>query len=192
MARGRMTAAERGDQLVAAAVTAFAAGGYAGTSTDDVARRAGVSQAYVVRLFGSKQRLFLATLRHAADRIEQRFRAAAADEPTLARLGVAYADLLAERDLLAVVLHGSAASADPEVGAVMRAEFGRIAMAIRELTAATPDQVREFLADGMLLTLLGSMRAVGPGAEPPQPWLVELLATFPEYLRDPSAGDSRR
>ena len=43
MTRTRLTAAERSEQLVTAAVTAFAAAGYAGTTTDEVARLAGVS-----------------------------------------------------------------------------------------------------------------------------------------------------
>ncbi len=68
---------ERSDQLVRAAVTAFAAAGYAGTTTDDVARLAGVSQPYVIRLFGSKQKLFVAAIEHACGRIEQAFRDAA-------------------------------------------------------------------------------------------------------------------
>ena len=67
---------ERTEQLVTAAITAFSDTGYAGTSTDDIARLAGVSQPYVIRLFGSKQRLFLAGYMCAADQIEEAFRAA--------------------------------------------------------------------------------------------------------------------
>jgi AcrR family transcriptional regulator len=104
--RIRLTASERGEQLVTAAVRAFATGGYAGTSTDDVARLAGVSQPYVIRLFGSKQRLFIAAVEHAAGRIEQVFRRAAEGEADLESLGGAYDELLVERDLLAVLLHG--------------------------------------------------------------------------------------
>ena len=54
MTRTRLTAGERQDQLLAAAVTAFSERGYAGTTTDQVARLAGVSQPYVIRLFGTK------------------------------------------------------------------------------------------------------------------------------------------
>lgn len=177
--RTRLTAAERSEQLVTAAVTAFAAGGFAGTTTDEVARLAGVSQPYVIRLFGSKQRLFVAAVQHACDRIEQAFRQAAADGAAdLAELGAAYDTLLAERDLLAVMLHGYAASIDPAIGTVVRAGFGRIYQVVRELTDASVEEARDFLAAGMLLTVLAAIQVVGPDAVPPDPWMAELSDSF--------------
>jgi AcrR family transcriptional regulator len=161
--------------LVAAAVTAFSAGGYAGTTTDQVARLAGVSQPYVIRLFGTKQQLFIAALDHARNRIEQEFRDAAAVEPDLPSLGEAYNRLLAERELITVLLHGFAAGADPAIGPVVRDCFGRLYQVIRELTGVEAAEARDFLATGMLLTVLGAMRVVGPDAVPPAPWTTELL-----------------
>src|SRR6185369_16735504 len=105
MTRTRLTAEERHEQLVTAAVTAFSHGGYAGTTTDQVARLAGVSQPYVIRIFRTKQELFLAAVNHAADRIEAKFREAAERDPTLAGLGEAYFELLAQRELITVLLH---------------------------------------------------------------------------------------
>src|SRR6266436_3605970 len=58
--RQRMPATERREAVLAAAVTEFAARGLAGTSTEDVARRAGISQPYLFRLFPTKKALFLA------------------------------------------------------------------------------------------------------------------------------------
>ncbi|BCJ48769.1 TetR family transcriptional regulator [Actinoplanes sp. NBRC 14428] len=187
MARTRLSAEERHEQLLAAALTAFTAGGYAGTTTDQVARLAGVSQPYVIRLFGTKQQLFLATLDHAGRRIEERFRRAAVAAPTLDSLGAAYDDLLAERELITVLLHGFAAGADPAVGPVVRDCFGRIYRAVRELTGADEDQARQFLAMGMLLTCLGAMRVAGPDAVPREPWMTELLGEA-GHPRPPQAG----
>lgn len=175
MTRTRLTAGERHEQLVAAAVTAFAHGGYAGTTTDQVARLAGVSQPYVIRLFGTKQQLFLATARHATDRVEQRFRDAAAERPDLHSLGAAYDDLLAERELIAVLLHGYAAGADPAIGPTVRECFGRIYRTVRELTGADEAETRDFMAMGMLLTALGAMQVIGKDAVPREPWMTELL-----------------
>lgn len=175
MTRTRLTAGERHEQLVAAAVTAFARGGYAGTTTDQVARLAGVSQPYVIRLFGTKQQLFLAAAEHATDRVEQRFREAAAERADLASLGAAYDDLLAERDLITILLHGYAAGADPALGPTVRECFGRIYRTIRELTGADAEEGRAFMAHGMLLTILGAMRIIGPDAVPPEPWMTELI-----------------
>jgi AcrR family transcriptional regulator len=173
--RTRLTAEQRQEQLVVAAVTAFCRGGYAGTTTDQVARLAGVSQPYVIRLFGTKQQLFTAALKSAADRVEERFRAAAAQAPTLASLGAAYDELLAEREVLTILLHGFAAGSDPEIGPVVRECFGRVYSTVRELTGASAEETWDFLANGMLLTVLGAMRAIGPGAVP-SPWTAELLA----------------
>ncbi|MEV6304799.1 TetR/AcrR family transcriptional regulator [Actinoplanes sp. NPDC051861] len=179
MVRTRLTASERHAQLVQAAVTAFAQGGYAGTTTDQVARIAGVSQPYVIRLFGSKQELFLATTRHAGDRVQAIWRAAAEKDPTLPGLGAAYKELLAERDLLVVLLHGFAAAGDPVLGDAVRACYGELFFLVRELTGASAEEVRDFFAAGMLITVLGAMRVLGADTVPMQPWMTELLGTLP-------------
>ncbi|GIF07823.1 TetR/AcrR family transcriptional regulator [Actinoplanes siamensis] len=181
MTRSRLTASERQEQIVQAALTAFAQGGYAGTSTDQVARLSGVSQPYVIRIFGSKQELFLATLRFASKRIEATWRAAAEREPTLAGLGGAYEDLLAERELLVVLLHGFAASEDPAVGDAVRASYGSLYDTVRELTGATAEEARDFFAMGMLITVLGAMRVIGPDPVPRQPWMTSLTDTFDDH-----------
>jgi AcrR family transcriptional regulator len=177
--RTRLTAAERSEQLVKAAVTAFATSGYAGTTTDDVARLAGVSQPYVIRLFRSKQQLFIAAMRHACGRVEQVFRDAAEEQPELHSLAVAYKNLLAEQELLGVLLHGyAAAGVDPEIGAVVRDRFGRLWTTIAELTGAPLEDRRNFLAIGMLITVLSAMRVVGPDAVEQDPWMTDLLSAF--------------
>ena len=56
----RLTATERKDDLLDAAMIEFAERGYEGTSTEDIARRAGISQPYLFRLFGTKKELFIA------------------------------------------------------------------------------------------------------------------------------------
>src|SRR3954453_18528011 len=80
----RLTADERRAEVIEAAVTAFAQGGFDGTSTDDIARIAGVSQPYLFRLFGTKRELFLAAVGRCFDRIGEAFDAAAAQDAALA------------------------------------------------------------------------------------------------------------
>jgi AcrR family transcriptional regulator len=179
MTRTRMTAAERSEQMVNAAITAFATTGYAGTTTDDVARLAGVSQPYVLRLFSSKRELFIVAFEQACSRVEQTFRAATQDTPGLPGLATAYRRLLAEPELLGLLLHGYAACSDEAIATVVRRRFGRIYRAVRELTDASPDEVRMFLANGMLFTVLAAMRIIGPDAVPPEPWMTELIRSFP-------------
>lgn len=177
MTRVRLTAAERGEEVLQAAVLAFGESGYAGTKTDEIARLAGVSQPYVIRLFGTKQQLFLATVGRVCDRIEQAFRDAAAKQADLASLGDAYNDLMDERELLVVLLHGFSASADPAIGDPVRARFGGIYQLVRELTGAPAEKTREFIATGMLLTVMAAMQVTGR-----KPfncdWSTEILGTM--------------
>ncbi|MGW5383848.1 TetR/AcrR family transcriptional regulator [Nocardia sp. NPDC003963] len=181
--RTRMTAGERGAQVLTAAVAAFAETGYAATRTDEIARRAGVSQPYVIRLFGSKQRLFLAAVAQVCDRIEAVFtEAAAAAGPAgpIDAMSHAYDRFLAERELLQVLLHAFAAAADPEIGPVVRERYGRIYHLIGELTGASITERRRFLSAGMLLTVMAALQVAGPDSIPAD-WATELLDNLAEY-----------
>ncbi|MEU2120695.1 TetR/AcrR family transcriptional regulator [Nocardia niwae] len=179
--RTRMTAAERGEQVLCAAVSAFAESGYAATRTDEIARRSGVSQPYVIRLFGTKQNLFRAALHRVCDRIEEIFRTARSEaapdadpDAAMAALGGGYKLFLAERELLQLLLHGFAASADPEIGDEVRNRFGDIYYLIRDLTGASETEARRFLATGMLLTVMSAMEVAGPDAVAAA-WATEIL-----------------
>lgn len=180
MARTRMTATERSAQVLEAAIHAFAETGYAATKTDEIARLAGVSQPYVIRLFGTKQQLFIACMLEVCTRIEQAFRAAeiAPDADTaqaLHSLGHGFDVFLNERELPLILLHGAAASADPVIGDHMRERFGRIYRLIGELTGADTSESRHFVATGMLLTIMTAMQVAGSDAIP-LPWATEILA----------------
>jgi AcrR family transcriptional regulator len=165
----RMSAEDRREQVLAAATGAFARTGYAGTSTDVVAREAGVSQPYVVRMFGTKRDLFLAVFERATERIRAAFQAVLddcspeapfdpEDEEDWGRMGAAYAELLADRDFLLVMMHGFAAGDDEAIGRSARVCMGRIYDVLRS-TGGTPDRVTAFVAHGMLLNVMLSMRA---------------------------------
>ena len=177
MTKTRLTAAERSEEVLQAAVVAFGANGYAGTKTDEIARLAGVSQPYVIRLFGTKQQLFLAATNRVCDMIESAFRRAAAREATLASLGEAYNELMPERELLVVLLHGFAASSDPAIGETVRERFGRIHRTVGELTGATPEDVTRFMATGMLLTVMAAMQVTGKNPISCG-WATELLSSL--------------
>lgn len=180
----RKSAAERIDEIVLAAVRAFAANGYAGATTDQVARLVGVSQPYVIRLFGTKQALFIAAFEHICDQLEDIFRKAATEGDTpqekLTALGRAgYHDVLTNRDLLLVMLHGFAAAAsDEQIGAVVRRRYGAIYTLAHELSGADVVEVRDFMATGALLNIMAVMRVVEPGSG--QPWADEIMRTFEE------------
>src|SRR2546421_5205548 len=103
--RSRMSADARREEILETAVSDFAIGGLHGTSTEAVAERAGISQPYLFRLFGTKKELFVACIGRCFDRTEGAFRAAAeADQPgaPLEAMGKAYVELLADRELLLI------------------------------------------------------------------------------------------
>ncbi|MDM7832725.1 TetR/AcrR family transcriptional regulator [Cellulomonas edaphi] len=165
----RMTGAARRDQILAAARRVFAEGGYA-ASTDEVARAAGVSQPYVVRLFGSKRDLFLAAYRQATAEILAALSSVPPGPDAGALMGDAYVELLADRDLLRLVMHGFIAGTDPEVGREARHCLGEAFRLFTERSGADPDEGRRFVAFGMLINVLMATDAMahtdeGPGIE---------------------------
>src|SRR3954469_7030299 len=99
--RTRKSADERREDILAVAMRHFAEGGYHGTSTDGIAREAGISQPYLFRLFRTKKELFLACTDRANGKVQDVFRRAAADAPAgeaLESMGHAYvAELLPDR-----------------------------------------------------------------------------------------------
>src|SRR5271154_6930558 len=124
--RQRMPAAERRELVLEAAMTDFAVGGLAGTSAEDVARRAGISQPYLFRLFPTKKALFIELIGRCFQRVKDTFTAAAdglTGEEALVAMGDAYELLLEDRPLLQLQMQCYAACHDPEVGDATRAGF---------------------------------------------------------------------
>lgn len=159
----RMPAGERREQLLDAATRAFARDGYHGTSTDSVSREAGVSQPYVFQVFGTKLELFLQVFRRATDRLVLAFEEVLDARPfdpdsseDAARLGAAYG-LLCDLDLLRIIMHGYAAGGVEAIAEQSRIGMGKIFGTVRR-TGWDLDQCRDFVARGILMGVLLSMR----------------------------------
>jgi AcrR family transcriptional regulator len=69
----RLPRAERREQIVRAAASAFLTSGYDKTSMEDVANAAGVTRLIVYRIFESKEALYLAVLEAVIDDLALRF-----------------------------------------------------------------------------------------------------------------------
>ena len=192
----RMTADERRESVLRAAVPEFAKGGLAGTSTEAVARRAGVSQPYLFRLFPGKKALFLATVRRAFDAVEQTFRDAVDEMRDAApavsgrsvgdAMGEAYRHMLVDRDLLLLQMQAYAACDDPEVRAVTREAFGHLWDVVGGLAAdgSIRRKVGDFFAAGMLRNVAAAMNLLDATDDPAAAAWVS--ACLPAALR-PSA-----
>lgn len=70
----RMPAAERRELILMAATIVFGERGYAGATTDQIAKAAGISQPYVVRMFGTKEQLFIEAMDRALNKLFDAFR----------------------------------------------------------------------------------------------------------------------
>lgn len=92
--RRRLSATERREQLLDAAVALAAGGDLAAVSVQDVARHAGISEGLLYHYFPTKQALLVAAVRRAADRMRAALDTAAAGPPVavLAQSLTAYLD----------------------------------------------------------------------------------------------------
>jgi AcrR family transcriptional regulator len=156
----RMSAAERREMVLEAAVVEFAARGLAGTSTEDVARRAGISQPYLFRLFPTKKALFLALVERCFQRIRDTFTTAAGDltgDEALSAMADAYELLLDDRTLLLLQMQAYAACDDPEIRAVTRTGYKKLWELTERLTGLPFQRVVDFFAVGMLMNVAAAM-----------------------------------
>jgi AcrR family transcriptional regulator len=176
MAATRSTAAERRDDVLDAALLEFAEHGYEGASTEDIARRAGISQPYLFRLFGTKKKLFKASVARCLRETLELFQRAAEGkrgEAALQAIGDAYVQQLeSDRVRLRAQMNAYVASEDPEIRAVVRAGYGDLVAYVRRVSGADWPTVWSFFATGMLLNVLASMHV----DEDPEQWMQELLS----------------
>lgn len=164
-----MSGPDRRQQVLGIAAEEFANGGLHGASTETIARRAEITQAYVFRIFGTKKALFLEVVAAAFDRMTEGMRAAADGKTgleALGRMGAQYNEMLADCTSLLLQLQGFAACGDPEVRDAVRASFGRMWQMVVETTGLDPVTIKAFLAFGMLLNNGAALQV----AELDEPW----------------------
>ena len=155
-----MSAAERREMVLEAAVAEFAVHGLAGTSTEDVARQAGISQPYLFRLFPTKKALFLALVQRCFHRVEDTFITAAGGrtgDEALEAMGDAYERLLDDRTLLLLQMQAYAACEDPEIRAATRDGYKKLWELTERLTGLPFQRVVDFFAMGMLMNVAAAL-----------------------------------
>ena len=156
----RRSADERREDVLRVAAGAFAAGGLYGTSTEEIALRAGISQPYIFRLYPTKKALFLALVERCFARVAETFTAAAEGKTGAAAMeamGGAYTQMLADRELLLVQMQTYAACGDDEIKEVTRRGFRSLWQLVEKLGDAPYDEVVSFFALGMLLNVAAAM-----------------------------------
>jgi AcrR family transcriptional regulator len=171
----RKTKEIRREEILDAAVGVFAEYGFAGASTDEIAARAGISQPYVFRLFGTKKELFKAVVARCFRETLEEFQRAAEGKrgaEALEAMGTAYMErLLPDRTRLRSQMQAYAACDDAEICSVVRAGYGDLVSYVERVSGLPPEAVSRFFAQGMLLNVVASM-----GLDTfPEPWAERLL-----------------
>jgi AcrR family transcriptional regulator len=174
----RQTAAERREEVLEAAVHEFARVGFHGASTDVIARRAGISQPYLFRLFGSKKDLYLAAVRRCFRRTLESMQAASEGlrgEDALEAMGQAYGLLLStDPTMLQSQLQTYAAAVDDaDVRQAVRDGYGDLYAYAERVSGVSPQRLARFFATGMLLNVIAAM-GFHEEAEP-EAWAFRLM-----------------
>lgn len=197
----RMSAEDRREQVIRAAMAEFAVHGLDGTSTEAIAERAGISQPYIFRLWPNKKDLFLAAVAACFDRTEKVFKKAAeghseADiasgvcpvghdlsehqhllhskiSPRLHTMAHAYVQLLTRREALLMQMQAYAACWDEDVRRLVRERWTRLRRLVGELGGVEGRELNEFFARGMLLNVAACMHL--PASGDPGRWAHEAL-----------------
>jgi AcrR family transcriptional regulator len=176
----RKSAEERREQVLDAAIDVFAEHGLSGASTDEIARKAGISQPYLFRLFHTKKELFIASVERCFAETRETFERAAegtTGEEALHAMGHAYTDLIrSDPNRLRGQLQSYAACDDPEIRAVVRRGYGELVATVQRASGAGADELSTFFARGMLINVVAAMDLL----DSDEPWAKKLLAFFAE------------
>lgn len=157
------TSDARRDVVIDAAIAEFARAGYHSTPISAVAAKADISPAYVFKLFPSKVSLFVAALDRCYELVAHALSNGAAraedDDPAkiLYEMGGAYAELIADRDLLMLQVHAQSAADTPEIADAVRRGLAKVTELARRRSGADGDQVQRFIAYGQLCHLIATL-----------------------------------
>jgi AcrR family transcriptional regulator len=157
------TADERREDVLRAAMKVVGPRGLYGTPTMDIAVAAGISQAYLFRLFPTKTELFVAVLERSFQRIRDTMAEAAENaraegRPVRDAMAEAYTDLLRDPEVLLTQLQGQAAASEPVVRDQLRHGFRLLYELVEREWPASPAEVQAFFAHGMLCNVIAAMQ----------------------------------
>ncbi|MBB2946411.1 AcrR family transcriptional regulator [Actinoplanes lutulentus] len=148
---------KRRQAVLEAAVSCFARKGFYGTTTNEIAERAGISQPYLYRLFANKQTLFAHAVFHVSELMTTTIAAHIAEagpapqppESNLRTARSAYGSLIQDREVLRFLMHANCAADEPLVGDAVRWCYAKQVELISELLGSD-EAVRQWFGAGML------------------------------------------
>jgi AcrR family transcriptional regulator len=166
----------RRQHVVEAAVACFAHKGFYGTTTNQIAQLASISQPYLYRLFANKEAVFVAAVDHVGGLLSQALitasaaqaegRAASSPQALLA----AYGGLIEDRDVLRFLMHANCATDEPVIRDAVRACYAQQVTLVHELLDGDQDAVRRWFGAGMLENVVATLDL----ADVAEPWATTL------------------
>lgn len=163
--RKRVPAEERREQVLQVAARVIARDGMHAASTAEIAKLAGISHAYLFRLFPTKEELLLEVSHRCGDAMHQAMirsgeLARARGEDALAAMGLEWTRQLEDHTNLLVSMQAITASRSvPVLGDRLRDSWGEVVDDIARISGASADEVRAFVAQGMLLLVIAALGA---------------------------------
>lgn len=158
--RSRSTAEDQRKRIITSAVSGFAHAGYHATPVTTIAELAGVSPAYVFRLFPGKVGLFVATVEHCYDLVASALveggeaAGSASPDVILDSMTAAYVNLIGDRELIMLQVHAQSACDVPEIRDAVRRGVATVVQAVARVSGAEPLAVQRFIAYGQLCHLI--------------------------------------
>lgn len=159
-----MSAEERRESVIRAAIAEFAQKGFYGTSTEVIAKRVGVSQPYLFRLFPGKKAMFAAAAQRCMSDVRRVLGEAAEGlegEEALCSMADAYAQLISKHPerlqmqlQTYVAVAAAEAEGDHEFGEAVRAGWMKLWDTVE---VPVGEETTTFLAYGMLINTLAAM-----------------------------------
>ena len=156
----RSTAEDQRPRIVGHAVAGFARAGYHATPVAEIAEAAGVSTAYVFRLFPGKLGLFVAAVDHCYAQVVETLvaggEASDSSDPAdvLEAMTTAYIELIRDRDLIALQAQAQAACDVAEIRDAVRRGLASVVRAVTRVSGAEPHAVQRFISYGQLCHLI--------------------------------------
>jgi len=182
-----MSAEDRREQVIKAAITVFARSGYEGATTAAIAAQVGVSQPYLFRLFPTKKDLFLAASERNMDYTLKLMREAAGGMTgcdALDAMGDAYQEMLTtDRDWLLMQLQSFAACFDPDIQQQVRRNMQDIWNEVEKLTGLPIEDRVIFFAKGMFCNVIAAMGRID-GMDPQWMPIIEALGSSSQHQHE--------
>jgi AcrR family transcriptional regulator len=166
----------RRETVVSCAMKRFAQTGYYGTTVADVAQAAGISPAYVFRLFPTKEELFLAAVRECYATIEKTllqippFSPSRGPDAVLADISALYVRLIEDSTVIQLQIQAQSVATIPSVKRAVQQGLKTFTQVILERSGAAPAAVQQLVAYAQLCHLI----VVADLHRLPDPWAATL------------------